>query len=112
MTYNITKVNVYTDGSAKPNPGVGGYGVYIFYEMVDIFEFVQKYDEVSLYGLVENGKKTTNNRAELAAAIKALEYIQEHLKCDRVTIHSDSQFVVRGVTGVNKISANKDLFDV
>ena len=72
----------YTDGSCLGNPGRGGWGVYA---MVDG-------EENSWDGSDPN---TTNQRMELMAAIKALEFLPEGRP---LTIHSDSQYVVRGIT--------------
>ena len=75
-------VIIYTDGSAKGNPGNGGYGV------VMISGGHRK--ELS-GGFV----LTTNNRMELLSVIVGLE----HLKKEKtlVTIYSDSKYVVDAV---------------
>jgi ribonuclease HI len=77
----LKHVTVYTDGSCIGNPGPGGYGV------------------VLLYGdhreeLAGGFRETTNNRMELLAAIVGLEALKE--TC-RVTLYSDSQYVVNGM---------------
>lgn len=71
----------YTDGACLGNPGPGGYGV------------------VLLYGghrreLSAGFRLTTNNRMEILAAIVALESLKE--PCS-VTLHSDSQYVVKAM---------------
>ncbi|NIA24218.1 MAG: ribonuclease HI [Gammaproteobacteria bacterium] len=73
---------VFTDGSASPNPGPGGWGaVYV----VD--------DEIiaEAYGHAEH---TTNNRMELTAVIAALDLVPEGTP---MTIYSDSNLVVRTI---------------
>lgn len=78
------KVNVYTDGACKGNPGRGGYGI--------IMEWVGKpYVKEFSRGF----RKTTNNRMELLAVIVALE----QLKKDGLEVHvySDSKYVVDAV---------------
>ncbi len=73
---------IYTDGSAKGNPGKGGYGA--------ILKFMGFEKELS-----EGFRLTTNNRMELMAVIVALEAI----KTDKheVIIYSDSKYVVDSV---------------
>ena len=75
-------VIIYTDGSAKGNPGNGGYGV------VMISGDHRK--ELSGGFIL-----TTNNRMELLSVIVGLE----HLKKEKtlVTIYSDSKYVVDAV---------------
>tara|TARA_B100001115_G_scaffold88083_1_gene64857 strand:+ start:776 stop:1255 length:480 start_codon:yes stop_codon:yes gene_type:complete len=73
---------IYTDGSAKGNPGKGGYGVVMI---------SGKYRKEISAGFV----LTTNNRMELLAVIVGLENIKkEH---SDVIIYSDSKYVVNAV---------------
>ena len=73
---------MYTDGSARGNPGPGGYGT------------------ILLWGghrkeLSGGYRRTTNNRMELMAVIAGLEALKkEGLK---ITIYSDSQYIVKSV---------------
>lgn len=78
------KVNIYTDGACKGNPGKGGYGI--------IMEWVGKpYVKEFSRGF----RKTTNNRMELLAVIVALEQLKKDgLETD---IYSDSKYVVDAV---------------
>lgn len=78
------KVNIYTDGACKGNPGKGGYGI--------IMEWVGKpYVKEFSRGF----RKTTNNRMELLAVIVALEQLKkEGLETD---VFSDSKYVVDAV---------------
>jgi len=75
-------VIIYTDGSAKGNPGNGGYGV------VMISGSHRK--EVS-----EGFVLTTNNRMELLSVIVGLESLKKEKTL--VTIYSDSKYVVDSV---------------
>ena len=73
---------VYTDGSAKGNPGKGGYGI------------------VMMSGkhrkeLQKGFRLTTNNRMELLAVIVALENVKK--KNTPISIFSDSKYVVDAV---------------
>lgn len=75
------EVIIYTDGACESNPGPGGYGA------------------VLLYGrhrkeLAGGYRRTTNNRMEILAAIKALEALKE--PCT-VTLYSDSQYLVQAM---------------
>ena len=83
------EIKIYTDGACVGNPGPGGWAAII---------------------LLENGKKeifggeklTTNNRMELTAAIKALEYFtkQEEKQPSKkhIRIFTDSTYVKEGIT--------------
>jgi len=75
-------VIIYTDGSAKGNPGNGGYGV------VMISGSHRK--EIS-----EGFILTTNNRMELLSVIVGLESLKKEKTL--VTIYSDSKYVVDSV---------------
>ena len=78
----MKKVDIYTDGSCKCNPGPGGWGAVLVYGAV----------EKEICG---GAADTTNNRMELTAVIEALSLLKE--PCD-VTLTSDSKFVVDGIT--------------
>ena len=56
-------INIYTDGACSGNPGKGGWGVVI----------LDNNNEILLNG---GDQLTTNNKMELTAAIKALEYFK------------------------------------
>lgn len=75
-------ITIYTDGSAKGNPGNGGYGV--------VMMSGQHKKEMS-----EGFRLTTNNRMELLSVIVALESIKN--KGADVQIFSDSKYVVDSV---------------
>lgn len=81
MTRSDTKVTIYTDGAAEPNPGAGGLGVVLLYG--------EHRKEISR-GFV----LTTNNRMELLAVIVGLEALKKPCK---VTVYSDSRYVVDSV---------------
>ena len=75
-------VIIHTDGGCEPNPGRGGYGV--------VLEYGGKRKEAS-----GGFRRTTNNRMEILAAIVGLEMLKE--PC-RVTLYSDSQYLVHAMT--------------
>jgi ribonuclease HI len=77
-------VTIYTDGGADPNPGPGGWGAVLIHPASG-----------STQELRGSEPSTTNNRMELTAAIRALEALRQ--PC-RVEMHTDSQYLRRGVT--------------
>jgi ribonuclease HI len=76
------EVTLYTDGSSRGNPGPGGFGA--------ILISGQHSKEVS-----QGFRRTTNNRMELMSVIKGLEMLKKD-GC-RVTVYSDSKYVVEAV---------------
>ena len=100
-------INIYTDGACSGNPGKGGWGVVI----------LNNNKEILLNG---GDQLTTNNKMELTAAIKALEYFKD--KKDLI-IYTDSKYVKDGIeswiknwkkngwkTSTKKIVKNKELW--
>lgn len=77
-----TKVEIFTDGSAKGNPGRGGYGT--------ILRSAKKVKE-----LFAGYRLTTNNRMELLSVIVGLEALR--FPDMDVTVYSDSKYVVDAV---------------
>jgi len=75
-------ITIYTDGSAKGNPGKGGYGVVLISG--------KHRKEIS-----QGYRYTTNNRIELLSVIVALEAIKTNQA--EITIYSDSKYVVDSV---------------
>jgi ribonuclease HI len=78
----LTKVEMFTDGACKGNPGPGGWGVVIRAGA----------SEKELSG---GEPLTTNNRMELLAAIRGLEALTR--PC-RVQLYTDSTYVRDGIT--------------
>jgi ribonuclease HI len=76
------KVQIYTDGACEPNPGPGGYAAVLLHP--------KKRKEIS-----GGFRRTTNNRMEMLAAIKALEALKE--PCI-VTLYSDSKYLVDAIS--------------
>ena len=75
-------IKVYTDGACSGNPGIGGWGVVIL---------LNKDAPTLLHG---GEPQTTNNRMELTAAIKALNYFT---KSESIKIITDSKYVKEGI---------------
>ncbi|MCW5648436.1 MAG: ribonuclease HI [Ramlibacter sp.] len=78
----MNSIEIYTDGACKGNPGPGGWGV-----LLTSGSIVKE-----LFG-GELG--TTNNRMELTAVIEALAALKRPCA---VTLHVDSQYVLKGIT--------------
>ena len=78
----MNRIEIFTDGACRGNPGKGGWGVMIRSNGL----------EESLYG---GDLSTTNNIMELTAAIKALEHIPEN---SNVVLTTDSKYVMQGIT--------------
>ncbi|OHA92276.1 MAG: ribonuclease HI [Candidatus Zambryskibacteria bacterium RIFCSPLOWO2_02_FULL_51_21] len=77
-------ITIYTDGASRGNPGPGGWAAIVM-------------DEVKVAELGGREEHTTNNRMELMAAIKALEYADK-LSDGPVEIYTDSEYVMKGIT--------------
>ena len=82
-------INIYTDGSCYGNPGPGGWAAIIILEN----------NRKEIFG---GEKLTTNNRMELTATIKALEYCDDQkkkqLSLKQINIYTDSKYVKDGIT--------------
>ena len=78
----MTKVEIFTDGACKGNPGPGGWGAVIRMGA----------HEKELSG---GESPTTNNRMEMTAAIEALNALTRPCA---VTLYTDSKYVMDGLT--------------
>ena len=83
------EIKIYTDGACVGNPGPGGWAAVVLLEN----------EKKELFG---GEKLTTNNRMELMATIKALEYCFEQEKkqpsLKLIKIFTDSIYVKEGIT--------------
>jgi ribonuclease HI len=82
MSVSPPHVQIATDGACKGNPGPGGWGA--------LLRFGDR--EMELAG---GEPQTTNNRMEMMAAIRALQSLK---KPCRVTLSTDSKYVMDGIT--------------
>ncbi|MBR2504309.1 MAG: ribonuclease HI [Oscillospiraceae bacterium] len=74
----MKKIEIFTDGACKGNPGPGGWCAILRYNGVE--------------KMISGGEKeTTNNRMELSAVLFALKALKE--PC-RITLQSDSKYVL------------------
>lgn len=77
------QTGVFTDGSARPNPGPGGWGV------------VHVVNGEILHQSHGHEPETTNNRMELTALIAALKMLTPQ---DEIQVFTDSELCVKTVT--------------
>jgi len=76
------KIEIFTDGGCRGNPGIGGWGAILRYKD-------------SVKELSGTAIDTTNNQMELTAAIEALSALKD--SC-HVVFTTDSQYVKQGIT--------------
>ncbi|WP_396190472.1 RNase H family protein [Flavobacterium sp.] len=127
QSVNKQRCFFYTDGSVRPNPGYGGFGVFGFvYEVVpkpknqkhpfknNLFfsdEGISKQKgelPIQVHQVVEmvkafSSRTCTNNEIELAASLAALQKAYSMDNIEKVTIYTDSNYIVK--------SFNEDLDD-
>ncbi len=77
----MKKIKIYTDGACSGNPGPGGLGIVII-------------DKDIRNEIACGFRKTTNNRMEILAVIKALEFLKEDCEVD---LYSDSKYVTDAI---------------
>ena len=76
------RVEIYTDGACRGNPGPGGWAA-----TLELGEHLRELSGAEA--------ATTNNRMELTAVIRALEALK---RSSPLIIHTDSEYVRRGIT--------------
>lgn len=76
------EIKIWSDGGCNPNPGPGGWGV-----------ILRKGNVNSM--LTGGGLNTTNNRMEMIAALSGMDCLPNN--CN-VTLYSDSQYVIKGLS--------------
>tara|TARA_Y100001970_G_C13986064_1_gene725772 strand:- start:15 stop:461 length:447 start_codon:yes stop_codon:yes gene_type:complete len=83
------EIKIYTDGACVGNPGPGGWAAIIIGD-----DYKKE--------ICGGEKLTTNNRMELTAAIKALEYCNQkdikQLSLKQIKIYTDSIYLKDGIT--------------
>lgn len=78
----MNRIEIFTDGACKGNPGPGGWGVLLR----------APGHEKELFG---GAALTTNNRMELTAVIEGLSALKKPCEVD---LYLDSQYVRQGIT--------------
>jgi ribonuclease HI len=76
------KIEIFTDGACSGNPGPGAFGI--------VMRYGEKEKEYS-----EGFRRTTNNRMELLAVIRALEKLKRY--DIPVIVYSDSKYVIDSI---------------
>lgn len=79
----MKRVQIYTDGSARGNPGKGGYGA--------VLEYRDSSGRLYTKEISGGYRCTTNNRMELMAVIAAVEELRQ--PCE-IELFSDSQYII------------------
>jgi ribonuclease HI len=105
----MKKIEIYTDGACRGNPGPGGWGALLIYQDT----------RKTLHG---GAFDTTNNRMEMQAVIEALKVLKS--KCE-IKLYTDSKYVMDGInkwlpgwkkrdwkTANKKAVKNQDLWEV
>jgi ribonuclease HI len=78
--------SIYTDGACTGNPGPGGWGVVVYFTDGEIYE------------LGGGEAQTTNNRMEMQAAIAALKLLATAKQSEPITLYTDSEYLIKGIT--------------
>lgn len=118
-------IAVFADGASRGNPGPGGWGVILVTPLKENGEITSEVAPLHVVELGGREEYTTNNRMELTAGIRALEYI--HGRTDgaaSIRMYVDSSYVVNGIetfvarwrergwrTTQNKDVRNRDLWE-
>lgn len=79
----MKKVEIYTDGASRGNPGPGGWAAVLIMGL--------KVKEIGGYE-----EDTTNNKMELQGAIEALKFCRKNSILDPI-LYTDSQYVLLGI---------------
>ena len=98
----MKKIEIYTDGSCRGNPGPGGWAAIL----------LEKNSEKSFEVLKGHEFQTTNNRMEMMGVIEALRYINNHhLENAEINLYSDSNLIIQTLLKGWKRKANLDLWE-
>ena len=85
-------LKLFVDGSAAPNPGLGGAGFVLYDD-----------DEMIMKGYVYLGEKVTNNQAEFLAVLHSSFHVINKLRPKEVSIHTDSELVYSAFLGIKHV---------
>lgn len=86
MPFPRTIQSIYTDGACTGNPGPGGWGVVVYFT------------DGSIHEMGGDAAQTTNNRMEMQAAISALKLLTTAKQAEPITLYTDSEYLINGVT--------------
>jgi ribonuclease HI len=79
----VVKVQIFTDGACRGNPGLGGWAA------------ILRNSDGREKEISGSEKNTTNNRMEMRAAIEALKALTQDCEVDIMT---DSEYLRKGIT--------------
>jgi ribonuclease HI len=85
MTLDPSSILIYTDGACTGNPGPGGWACIV------------SLPDGTVHELGGGVRETTNNRMEMAAAIRALAML-EPKEATPIVLYTDSSYVIKGIT--------------
>lgn len=93
-------ITIHTDGSSRGNPGPGGWGAVLIYDKNDQAPMTNDQWVSEIGGREDH---TTNNRMELTAAIRSLEFVSQANEANKLEsyearIFTDSEYVMKGMT--------------
>jgi ribonuclease HI len=87
----MTALTIHTDGASRGNPGPSA------------FAFTIQGDGLSTVEEAGRLPDTTNNQAEYTALVRALEHALKLGADHRLTVHSDSELMVKQMTGQYRV---------
>ncbi len=85
MTLVSSTILIYTDGACTGNPGPGGWAAIV------------SLPDGTVQELGGGVKETTNNRMEMAAAIRALAMLEPKEQTP-IVLYTDSSYLIKGIT--------------
>lgn len=84
-TTSLSSILIFTDGACTGNPGPGGWASIV------------ALPDGTVHELGGGVRDTTNNRMEMAAAIRALAMLELPEPCP-IVLYTDSTYLIRGIT--------------
>ncbi len=100
---NHGRIEVFTDGSSRGNPGPGGWGAIIQSKVEsqkskggDSLTSNHQPLTSKVWELGGREERTTNNRMELMAMLETLRFIEKRKLSGDIVIHTDSAYTLNG----------------
>lgn len=85
MKTDASSILIFTDGACTGNPGPGGWAAIV------------ALPDGTVHELGGGNRDTTNNRMEMAAAIRALAMLEDPVPA-KIILYTDSTYLIRGIT--------------
>lgn len=92
---------MFVDGACVPNPGRGGWAYLLDWK-----------DRRKVANGIVDEDQTTNQRAELTAAIEAFGALKANGRRLKIEVVSDSQYLIKSMSDEWNPKTNLDLFDM